>query len=104
MTDFVEVGNLDQVPPGAGFTFNVAGKSVAVFNVGGTIYAIEDTCPHQGSSLGVGKLDGNVVTCRSHGMKFDVTTGCFAGTAASGVATYPVKIVDEKILVALRSG
>ena len=60
--------------------FTVGNKDLAVFNVDGTICAIADTCPHAGGSLGLGKLNGNTVTCPVHGMKFDVTTGCFAGT------------------------
>ena len=101
MADFVEAAPLDLVPPGKSTTVKVGGKDVALFNADGTIYAIDDTCPHMGSSLGAGKLEGGVVTCRSHGMKFDVATGCFAGTAGFGVASYPVQIVDGKILVAL---
>ena len=99
--DFVEVARLDQVPPGTGSVFTVADKNVAVFNVAGTICAIADACPHAGGSLGMGRLDGTIVTCAWHGMKIDVTTGCFAGSPESGVDSYPVKIVDGKITVAL---
>ena len=101
MADFVEAAPLDLVPPGYGTTVTVGDKSVALFNVDGTIYAIDDTCPHAGGSLGTSKLDGGVVTCRAHGMKFDVATGCFAGTTGFGVASYPVKVVDGAILVAI---
>ena len=101
MADFIEVTPLDQVPPGTGSTFEVAGKDVALFNVDGTIYAIDDTCPHAGGSLGTSTFDGTIVTCRAHGMKFDITTGCFAGGSDFGVASYPVKVVDGKIMVAL---
>ena len=101
MADFVEAASLDRVPPGTSTTVKVGDKSVALFNVDGTIHAMDDSCPHAGSSLGAGKLDGGVVTCRSHGMKFDVATGCFAGSTGFGVASYPVKVVDGKILVAV---
>ena len=84
-----------------GSVFTVVGRSVACFNVGGAVYAIDDTCPHAGGSLGTSKLDGMIVTCRGHGMKFDVTTGCFAGSSAFGVASYPVKVVNGKIMVAV---
>jgi nitrite reductase/ring-hydroxylating ferredoxin subunit len=49
----------------------------------------------------MGKLEGRIVTCPVHGMKFDVTNGCFAGTSSFGVASYPAKVVDEKIMVSL---
>jgi nitrite reductase/ring-hydroxylating ferredoxin subunit len=96
MADYVEAARLDQVPPGKGTSVKVKDKDVALFNVDGTIYAVDDTCPHAGSALGMGKLEGKVVTCRGHGMKFDVTTGCFAGTSAFGLVCYPVKVVDGK--------
>jgi nitrite reductase/ring-hydroxylating ferredoxin subunit len=101
MADFVEAVRLDQIPPGKGLCVKVGGKDMALFNVDGTIYAIDDTCPHAGSSLGTSKLDGAIVTCRAHGMKFDVTTGCFAGTSDSGVTAHQVKVVDGKVLVAV---
>jgi 3-phenylpropionate/trans-cinnamate dioxygenase ferredoxin component len=101
MADFIEVARVDQIRPGSGSRFTVADKDVAVFNVDGTICAIADTCPHAGGSLGLGKLDGTIVTCPVHGMKFDVTTGCFAGTSDFGVASYTVEVVDRKIMVAL---
>jgi 3-phenylpropionate/trans-cinnamate dioxygenase ferredoxin subunit len=101
MAEYVEAGPIELVPVGSGTTVKVGGKDVALFNVDGSIYAIGDMCPHAGASLGTGRLDGKTVTCRAHGMKFDVTTGCFAGSSDSGVACYPVKVVNGKILVAV---
>ena len=54
----------------------VHGKRIALFNVGGTFRALDDTCPHRGGRLGKQSMDGNVITCPSHHWKFDVTTGC----------------------------
>jgi nitrite reductase/ring-hydroxylating ferredoxin subunit len=102
MADFIEIARLDQIPPGSGSRFTVADKDVAVFNVDGTIWVIADTCPHAGGSLGLGKLNGTIVTCPVHGMKFDVTNGCFAGASDFGVASFPAKVVDGEIMVALR--
>jgi phenylpropionate dioxygenase-like ring-hydroxylating dioxygenase large terminal subunit len=65
MRNFAEVASLDQVPPGSGTSYTVAGKGVAVFNVDGTIYAMDDTCLYQSSSLGAGRLDRKIVTCRA---------------------------------------
>lgn len=104
MAKFVEVARVERIPPGSGGRFTVADKDVAVFNVDGTICVIADTCPHAGGSLGLGKLSGTIVTCPVHGMKFDVTTGCFAGTSDFGVASYPVKVVDGKIIVSVSEG
>jgi 3-phenylpropionate/trans-cinnamate dioxygenase ferredoxin subunit len=101
MGDFIEAARLEEVPAGTGKTVTIGGKQVGLFNVDGQIYAIDDSCPHKGSSLGMGRLDGQIVTCRSHGMKFNVTNGCFAGTSDVALPSYPVKVVDGEIMVAL---
>ena len=103
MADFVEAAQVDQVPPGTGMAVTIAEKQVALFNVGGQIYAIDDICPHAGSSLGNGKLDGRIVTCRSHGMKIDVVTGCFPASEGFAVASYQVMVLAGMILVALET-
>jgi nitrite reductase/ring-hydroxylating ferredoxin subunit len=46
-------------------------------------------------------LEGKIVTCRAHGWRYDVTTGFVAHVPNYAVATYPVKVVDGKIMVAL---
>ncbi len=99
MENFVEVLRLEQVPPGKGTTATVEGKEVALFNVDGTIYAIDDSCLHHGVSLGTSTLEGKVVTCRGHGWKYDVTTGNTMHVPDYGVASYKVKVVDGKIFV-----
>jgi len=99
--DYVEAACLDEVPPGTGTSVAVGDKQVALFNVDGTIYAIDDSCLHHGISLGVGVLEGKVVTCRGHGWKYDVTTGNTLHVPDYGVVAYPVKVVDGKILVAV---
>lgn len=101
MTAFVEVAELDQIPPQTGTTVTVAGKDIALFNVDGAVYAIDDGCLHHGASLAFGKLDGKVVTCRAHGWKYDVTTGKTLHVPDYGVGCYPVKIVDRKIFVSV---
>jgi 3-phenylpropionate/trans-cinnamate dioxygenase ferredoxin component len=101
MAEFIEVAGLEQLRPGAGSRFRVAGKDLALFKVDGNICAISDICPHAGGSLGLGKLDGSIVTCPVHGMKFDVSTGCFAGTSDFGVAAYSAKVVDGKVMVSI---
>jgi nitrite reductase/ring-hydroxylating ferredoxin subunit len=101
MTEFIEVARLDQVPPGSGTSFTVNDKQIAIFNVDGTVYAMDDSCLHKGASLGGGQLAGKVVTCRAHGWRYDVTTGSTLSSPGYGVTAYPAKVVDGEILVAL---
>jgi nitrite reductase/ring-hydroxylating ferredoxin subunit len=100
MPEFVEAARVDQIPPETGTAIKVGDKEIAVFNVDGNFYAIGDSCAHAGASLGSGKLNGRIVTCRAHGLRYDVTTGQVT-TGGFGVACYPAKVVDGKILIAL---
>ncbi|SRR5579871_3351947 len=99
MSGFIEAARLDELPVGTSTTVSIDGRAVALFNVNGEIYAVDDTCPHAGSSLGNGKLEGRIVTCRSHGMKIDVVTGCFPASEGFAVASYPVVVVAGMIMV-----
>ena len=101
MAEYVEVARLDQLPPGSGSVVTVANKDVALFNVDGTVYAMDNSCLHQGSSLGSSELKGKVVTCRGHGWRYDVTTGSTLHVPGYGVAISPVKVVDGKVMVAV---
>ena len=92
--------DLRLLPPGTGRTFHIAGKEIAIFNVEGEVYAIDDSCVHAGASLGAGKLEGKVLTCRAHGFRYDVTTGQVT-TGGLGVASYPAKVSDGRIFVAV---
>src|SRR5579863_706433 len=101
MTQWIKIAEIGDVPPGAGRAFEVEGSSVAVFNVDGRLYAIDDSCPHQGSSLAAGSLEGSVVTCRSHGMKVNVTGGEQAG-AGMNVPSFPLESRADGIYVGRR--
>ncbi len=99
--EFTVVARLDEVPPGRGSSFTVGERQIAIFNVDGIVYAMDDSCLHKGASPGNGQLNGKVVTCRAHGWRYDVTTGSTMASPGYGVTAYPAKIVDGKILVAM---
>jgi 3-phenylpropionate/trans-cinnamate dioxygenase ferredoxin subunit len=102
MTKWVKIAEIDDVAPGQGRAFEVEGRWIAVFNVDGTLYAIDDSCPHQGSSLAAGSLDGHVVTCRSHGMKINVTGGQLPGLGMD-VRAYPLESRPDGLYVSLET-
>ncbi len=75
---------------------------ITLTNVGGTIFAIDDTCTHKGCSLGDGKLDGSTVQCACHGSRFDVTSGAVVrGPAEDPVRSYPVHVANGEVQVDL---
>jgi nitrite reductase/ring-hydroxylating ferredoxin subunit len=71
---------------------------VALFNLDGTFYAIEDTCPHRGAPLWEGELEGSELTCPWHGARFNITTGAnLCPPAQKGVACYKVQVVGDEV-------
>lgn len=80
--------------PGACSVWRIEGFNFAIFNVQGTLYAIDDTCPHAGASLSAGQVDGRTVQCRAHGLRFDLLTGCMQSSRNFGVRAYGVENRD----------
>jgi nitrite reductase/ring-hydroxylating ferredoxin subunit len=99
MAEFVKVAQVSDVEPGTGMVVTVKDTAIALFNVDGTFYAIDNTCLHRGGPLGEGELEGCVVTCPWHGWQFDVKTGVSETNPAAKVKTYPVKTEDSAIMV-----
>ena len=98
MAGFVKVANTEDLAPGQGKVVEAGGKTIALFNVDGDYYAIDDTCTHKGGPLSEGELDGKEVTCPWHGAVFDVTTGEVLGPPAmEGVACYKVRVSGNSI-------
>jgi nitrite reductase/ring-hydroxylating ferredoxin subunit len=96
---FEKAANLSDVPRGTIKEVLVAGKPVALANVGGTFYAIDGTCLHRGGPLGQGMLEGTVVTCPWHGWQFDVTTGRAVMNPTAGVGCLRAEVRGEEIYV-----
>jgi 3-phenylpropionate/trans-cinnamate dioxygenase ferredoxin subunit len=66
---------------------------IAVFNIDGVLYAIEDVCTHDGGDLAGGELHGYEVECPRHGARFDVRNGAVrCPPAYEPIATFPVKV------------
>lgn len=101
MTDFVTVATVDEIPPGTGRTVDVNGIWIALFNIEGTFYAIDNTCPHAGGPLGEGKFREGVVECPWHGWRFDVATGERVGNPNFTVPCCRVRIVGDQVQIAL---
>ena len=79
----------------------VNGRSIVLFNVEGRLHAIDNSCPHNGASLASGRLDGTVLQCPAHGLRFDLTTGCMPGPGGLCLKTYPVQETDGHVVIQL---
>ncbi len=96
---FIRTAKTAEIPSGTIREFQVDGRAIALANVGGKFYAINNTCLHRGGPIGQGPLQGNVVTCPWHGWQYDVTTGKVNQNPAVGVDCYPVEVRGEDIFV-----
>jgi NAD(P)H-dependent nitrite reductase small subunit len=96
---FVDVARLEELPAGTSKIVWIGDRTVALFNVGGTVYATDNNCPHSGGPLGKGTLEGDVVTCPWHLWEFNVRTGVNIFNPEERIETFPVMISDGQILV-----
>src|SRR2546428_12559974 len=100
----VRLAAVGDVPAGEGRVVEAHGKTLALFNVDGAYYVIDDMCAHRGGSLGEGDLDCRIVTCPWHAWRWDVTTGANANNPAVQMAFYSVTNAQGAIFVHLLSG
>src|SRR5690349_3122615 len=92
---WLRVAPADAVADGDYAQIEVDGVLVAVFNIHGTFYAIEDTCTHDGGELAGGALEGDVVICPRHGARFCLRTGAaLTPPAYEPVRTFTTRIND----------
>jgi nitrite reductase (NADH) small subunit/3-phenylpropionate/trans-cinnamate dioxygenase ferredoxin subunit len=93
------VARTEEIPQGEGRAFTVNGRVIAVFNDGGVYRAIDDTCPHSGASLSLGKLVAGTVTCAWHGWRFHLCDGSWADYRKLKIGVYAVRVVGDEIQV-----
>jgi len=100
MSDWIDVAPVAALTPGTRKVVDVDGVMVAVFNIDGEYYAIEDICTHDGGELASGELDGDVIVCPRHGARFSVKTGeVLAPPAYEPVATLRVRVTAGTVQV-----
>ncbi len=93
MSDWVRVCARSELLPGECRLIDIEGVPVALFNVNGELYAIEDVCTHDGGELAGGELHGYEIECPRHGARFDVRTGkALCPPAYEPTAKFPVKV------------
>ncbi len=97
---FVVVARVQDIPAGQARAYAVCGRDIAVFNVAGKFYAIENSCPHQGGPLAEGWIDETIVTCPWHAWCFDVTTGDMTMGGYTSVDAFDVRVEDGTLSVA----
>ncbi len=101
MAKFLPVLPIADLPAGRGRCVTAGRRDVALFQVEGQLYAIDNSCPHRGGPLAEGDLSGCVIYCPLHAWSFDLRTGVSPSNSRAKVATYPVRVVAGTIEVEL---
>ena len=102
MAEYIKVANIEDVPPGRVVVVNAGSKRLALCNVDGAFWALDDVCTHDGGPLGEGELIDGEIECPRHGARFDVATGAVRSLpAVMPVKAYPVKVEGSEVKVAI---
>ncbi len=98
MGTFRKVAKTTDLEPGTATLVEIGGEKIALFNVDGEFYAIDNTCTHRGGPLADGTIEGDVVTCPWQGATYNVKMGEVLGVPAPrGVASYNVRVGGSDI-------
>ena len=104
-TRHVPVAHAGEVPPGTMLMVQVDGTNILLVNLGGVIRAMQGTCSHEYFELDKGFITGDSITCALHMSRFDVASGeALDPPAELPLRTYPVTVVDGRIVLELPEG
>ena len=102
MADYMKVAKTTEIEPGQARLVDVKGRSIALFNVDGQFFALDNTCTHKGGPLAEGEISGHEVTSPWHGARFAVRTGEVVGPPAQrAVVRYGVRVTGTDVEVEL---
>jgi len=98
MSKFVEVARKNEIPDQSAKCVEVEDKTIALFNLGGEFYAIDNTCTHKGGPLSEGDVIGEEVECPWHNAMFNIKSGeVTLEPAEENVTKYNVRVQGEVI-------
>ncbi|MCS6863882.1 MAG: nitrite reductase small subunit NirD [Gemmataceae bacterium] len=95
----VTVARISEIPVNSSRVVHVRGRDIAIFNVDGQWFAIDDLCPHMGASLSGGFVEDGCVTCPWHYWRFRLTDGAWADNPKVRIGSYPVTIHGDSVLL-----
>ena len=101
MTEFVTLAPAAELPPGERMVVQIGRLWVAIFNIEGQLYAIQDVCTHDGGPLAEGTVMETCVMCPRHGACFDLKTGHGTFPAAGPIPIYEARIEGDEIKIRL---
>jgi len=103
MSDWIEIGTLDDIPQLGARVITSDNGNIAVFRTAeDKIFAVKDECPHKKGPLSQGMVHGNKVSCPLHDWKINLDSGIAVAPDEGCAATYPIKMQGDKIMLSLK--
>ena len=100
MAEWVKVAQTSDVSPGQVKVVQAKGQRLALANIGGVYFVVQDLCTHDNGPLGEGEVIDDTIECPRHGARFNVKTGQVVTLPAIvPVKTFPVRMAGDDILV-----
>jgi nitrite reductase (NADH) small subunit len=103
MAEFQTVCRAEELPEGESRTVELGGKLIALFHHDGQYFAIDDVCPHMGTSLGGGYVEDGIVTCPWHAWRFRLADGAWADNPRLKIGCYPVRLENGVIQIQINA-
>jgi 3-phenylpropionate/trans-cinnamate dioxygenase ferredoxin subunit len=100
--EFVSVAAVEELGEGERLLFDIEGRSVVLFRISDSYFAIDNVCSHDHGPVASGEIDGNEIECPRHGARFDLSSGkALTLPAVEDIASYPVRVDEDQILIGL---
>jgi len=101
-TSWIRAAGRGDLATGEVLGVEVGGRSIALYDVDGSLFATDNICTHAYARLSDGWLDGETIECPLHAARFDIRTGkALDPPATEDLKTYPLRVVDDEIQVRL---
>jgi NAD(P)H-dependent nitrite reductase small subunit len=98
---YIKISDIDSIPKSTGKKIIIENKSIALFMSKNNIYAIHNSCPHQGADIADGHVKDGKAVCPLHRWQFDLETGAFSGNENIRIPTYKTKVEGNDVYVLL---
>ena len=100
--EYLRVASLAEIPRGQTLCVTVQGREILLCHTADGVFAVDNLCSHAAERLSGGRLKGCRILCPLHGAAFDVRDGAaLSKPAREPIATYPVRLDDNTVLIAL---
>lgn len=96
----LKLANKKDIPPGQARIVRIPdGREIALFNIEGEIYALDNECPHMGGPLGEGEIEECKVTCPWHAWQFDIKTGTCLNVPGDDATSIAIYVIEDEIFL-----